>query len=187
MYSTSNLILYISRCIKNTFIHTAFAENQTYTVTPFYNGSNLASINNLVVDIENGLITFDIERSETIDFDALETLDITIGIDGTDISCDFTIELRYVDGDIISEYTIVHLAGYQFIEEADNYYISTNKGVQNSYSLCAIEFTTSTGKLYLDCIGAGEANFDYGIVSEIDELLSASNYADSGSVVKKSF
>jgi hypothetical protein len=75
--------------LKNSFIHTAFAENQTYTVTPVYNGSNLTAVNNLVVDIENGLITFDIERSETINFDALETLGITINIDGTDISCNF--------------------------------------------------------------------------------------------------
>ena len=48
-------------------------------------------------------------------------------------------------------------------------------------------FTTNPGKLYVDCMGQGETNCDFGIVSNLDCTLQSNTNADSGVAVKKSF
>ena len=53
--------------------------------------------------------------------------------------------------------------------------------------LCKVRFVTTTEKIYIDCIGEGEANYDYGILSNLDMILTSSNSADNGNMVKKSF
>ena len=50
-----------------------------------------------------------------------------------------------------------------------------------------MEFISYTGKIFIDCNGEGESNYDFGIVSDIDKTLTATSAADTGSNVKKSF
>ena len=86
-------------------------------------------------------------------------------------------------------YTVEKPSGatYGFSPKADNYYESTNKGVNSSYAMAKLNFTTDGSyKLYLDCINYAETNYDFGILSELDKTLQMSNTADSTNV-KRSF
>ena len=173
--------------VKNAFIHTAFDEGQAFGITYTYDGTNLASISNLHFDYEGSVISFDFERAEDFDYSAIETMQIHIGVVGKDISCDFAVILRYIDHDVLTQYEVTHPGGYEFVLRDDGYYESTNKGINSSYSLTKVYFTTNTGKLYVDCIGQGETNCDFGIVSNLDCTLQSNTNADSGATVKKSF
>ena len=86
-------------------------------------------------------------------------------------------------------YTVEKPSGatYGFSPKADNYYESTNKGVNSSYAMAKLNFTTDGSyRLYLDCINYAETNYDFGILSELDKTLQMSNTADSTNV-KRSF
>lgn len=78
-------------------------------------------------------------------------------------------------------------ATYGFSLNANNYYESKNKGVNSSYAMAKLNFTTDGSyKLYLDCINYAETNYDFGILSELDKTLQMSDTADSTNV-KRSF
>ena len=72
-------------------------------------------------------------------------------------------------------------AAYGFELNANGYYESKNKGVNNSYALCKLVLSNSAGKnVYLDCINYAESSYDFGLISKIDTPLALSNTADSG-------
>ena len=78
-------------------------------------------------------------------------------------------------------------ATYGFSLNTNNYYESTNKGVNSSYAMAKLNFTTDGSyKLYLDCINYAEKNYDFGILSELDKTLQMSDNVDSTNV-KKNF
>ena len=86
-------------------------------------------------------------------------------------------------------YTVEKPSGatYGFSPKADNYYESNNKGINSSYAMAKLNFTTDGSyKLYLDCINYAETNYDFGILSELDKTLQMSNTVDSTNV-KKNF
>ena len=86
-------------------------------------------------------------------------------------------------------YTVEKPSGatYGFSPKADNYYESNNKGINSSYAMAKLNFTTDGSyKLYLDCINYAETNYDFGILSELDKTLQMSNNIDSTNV-KRSF
>ena len=86
-------------------------------------------------------------------------------------------------------YTVEKPSGatYGFSLNANSYYDSTNKGVNSSYAMAKLNFTTDGSyKLYLDCINYAETNYDFGILSEIDKTLQMSSTVDSTNV-KRSF
>lgn len=68
---------------------------------------------------------------------------------------------------------------YGFELNANNYYESNNKGKDSSYALCKVDFISSTEEIILDCINSGESNYDFGIISNIDQTLSSSSAVDS--------
>ena len=173
--------------LKNTFIHTAFDEGQTFTVSAVYNGTNLAQIKDFSFDYENSTVSFSFERAETIDYERIEEMVIRIDADGLDLSCEFTLRLRFLNAEVVSEYTVLNPAGYAFAAVSDDFYESSNKGKQSSYALARVNVTCYTGKFYVDIIGGGEANYDYGLVSNLDCELSASSNPDSGSVVRANY
>ena len=74
---------------------------------------------------------------------------------------------------------------HQFKLNSNGYYESQCKGVNNGWSLCRVEFNKS-GNYTLQCISNGENNWDFGILSNINNTLEASNKVDT-SGVKKSF
>ena len=101
-----------------------------------------------------------------------------------------------------SEYTVVYVDGYpsipaynvvqvsstasqQFKLNSNGYYESQCKGIKNGWSLCKVEFNIA-GNYTLQCINNGESNYDFGILSTINNTLEASNKADTTNV-KKSF
>ena len=101
-----------------------------------------------------------------------------------------------------SEYTVVYVDGYsnipaynvvqvssttshQFKLNSNGYYESQCKGIKNGWSLCRVEFNIA-GNYTLQCISYGENNYDFGILSTINNTLDASNKVDTANV-KKSF
>ena len=101
-----------------------------------------------------------------------------------------------------SEYTVVYVDGYsnipaynvvqvsttasqKFILNSNGYYESQCKGIKNGWSLCKVEFNVA-GNYTLQCISYGESSYDFGILSNINHTLDASNKVDSTNV-KKSF
>ncbi len=172
---------------KNVFFHSQFDEEQTFQIDYEYNGKNLKSIKNLTFLPDSSVVTFDIEREENFDYDIQESVVLTIAVDGTEATDSFEVQLKYVNTEEYCHYEVEQVAGYAFILMDDEYYESTNQAVNSSYSLCKVCFCTSTEKIYIDCIGEGEANYDYGILSNLDMTLTSNNNSDSGSTVKKSF
>ena len=78
-------------------------------------------------------------------------------------------------------------ASYGFSLNSSGYYESTNKGVNNSASVCVVTLNiTSLCDVVFSCINYAESNYDFGILSNLDTTLTTTNKADSTNV-KKSF
>lgn len=105
-------------------------------------------------------------------------------------------------------------AGYGFSQQSNGYYKSLNKGVKSSAALCKVNITNQKETIIyvvvnytdlnvqrgtlgsyvdtevdnttavFDCINYAEANYDYGILSVLDQTLSTSASADSTNVHK---
>lgn len=74
--------------------------------------------------------------------------------------------------------------GYGFKPIGNGYWESQNQKKSNSYSLCKIIFK-GKGDLTLHCINESEAGWDYGIIGNINQVLTSDCTADSN--VKESF
>ena len=86
-----------------------------------------------------------------------------------------------------SSYTVEHVSGtnnYGFTyNSSSGYYVSGNKGVHNSYSLCNVKINNPSSKNVLfDCINYAESNYDYGLFSNVNTTLTANYSADSANV-----
>jgi hypothetical protein len=76
---------------------------------------------------------------------------------------------------------------YDFTKTSDGYYTSQNAGVHSSYSYGGFKFNfTQSTTITIRCISYGEAEHDYGIVSNLDTSLDWDNNADTTGV-KKAF
>lgn len=76
---------------------------------------------------------------------------------------------------------------YDFTKTSDGYYTSQNAGVHSSYSYGGFKFNfTKSTTITIRCISYGEAEHDYGIVSNLDTSLDWNNTADTTGV-KKAF
>ena len=76
---------------------------------------------------------------------------------------------------------------YDFTKTSDGYYTSQNAGVHSSYSYGGFKFNfTQPTTITIRCISYGEAEHDYGIVSNLDTSLDWDNNADTTGV-KKAF
>lgn len=88
-------------------------------------------------------------------------------------------------------YTVTKPAGtYQFnLNSSTGYYTSNNNGVNSSYALAKVEFVNTfseTKTITITFINYAEGSCDFGIFSNLDNTLTSSNSADSGSTVKLS-
>lgn len=93
------------------------------------------------------------------------------------ISVDGSFQVVAVDG-----------AAYGFEKQADEYWKSTNKGVSKSCSVCKVVFNMNTdGTAVFDCINYAEANYDYGVIGNVDTELSITGIDDTSSNIAKSF
>ncbi len=173
--------------IDGPFIHSAFDEGQTFSIQLEYTGSNLVNPRNLHFDWINSVLSFDFDRAEDFDFEAIESAHFHVEADGLEVSVDIDCTITYRNDDIRSRFEVVNLGTYPFTQDTEGYYASGNNGINSSFSLCKVVFITNTGKVYLDCQGEGESNFDYGIVSNVDMPLQANNNDETGVSVKKNF
>ena len=173
--------------VKNSFAYTDFPDGQTFSILPTYSGKNISSFSDVSVDVSTGVVQFSVERASNLEYDKYEPIQFRVWADDTDIGCEFSLSIRFTSTELVSEYTVQTAGGYPFELVDDDYYCSTNQGKANSFSICRLEFISYTGKIFIDCIGEGESNYDFGIVSDIDKTLTATNSADTGSNVKKSF
>lgn len=75
---------------------------------------------------------------------------------------------------------------YGFKKNADGYYESTNKGINNSYSY-AIVYYKGFETLTFSCINYAESNWDYGLISKEDVVLDKGDNTDSDTKLTKNF
>ena len=74
---------------------------------------------------------------------------------------------------------------YPFTLNSSGYYESTNKGVNNSYSLCKVSFYVHVKcNVSFTVINYAESNYDFGIFSNLDTTLTPSYSVDSDNVYK---
>lgn len=79
------------------------------------------------------------------------------------------------------------IADYEFTKTSDGYYTSQNAGAHKSFSYGGLKFNfTKSTAITIRCISYGEAEHDYGIVSNLDTMLEWDNKADATGV-KKAF
>ena len=134
--------------------------------------SNVSSINNVLsFDITGGTSdgTSDITVKMTVGDDEVTTT-FNVAIMETIPTPTYTVEA--VDG-----------VAYGFELNDNDYYESTCKKVNNGFSICKVTFNTyGLYNLVLDCINYAETNYDYGILSTIDNELSLNNLEDSQNV-----
>jgi hypothetical protein len=85
-------------------------------------------------------------------------------------------------------YTVNAVSGasYGFAKNSSGYYESQNKGQNNTYAICRVNFNVkSTCDIVFDVINYAESSYDYAIFGNLDSALSLSYSADSS--VKQSF
>lgn len=94
---------------------------------------------------------------------------------------------RYPDPDGNVPVGDASIADYEFTKTSDGYYTSQNAGVSKSFSYGGLKFNfTKSTAITIRCISYGEAEYDYGIVSNLDTMLEWDNKADATGV-KKAF
>ena len=74
-------------------------------------------------------------------------------------------------------WNVVSTGTYPFQLNTNDYYESTNKKQQSSYSYATLNYE-GFENLVLECINMGERNYDYGIISQPDVQLSESTSDD---------
>lgn len=173
--------------LRNQFVNSYFEADQTFTITSEYMGTNLKTIGDPVFNYETGAITFNLEKIESVDYTATEKLVVHVSVDGKDISCDFTANLKYAKSDITLDYKVENMGGYGFVENSDGSYESACQNINGAWAVCKLTFHTSSPILYVDCVSDGENNYDYGIVSNLDFTLQLNGNADTGESVKRNF
>lgn len=64
---------------------------------------------------------------------------------------------------------------YGFVLNDAGYYESTNKGVDNSYAYCIVHIDNPSGQtVFIDCINFAESNYDFGMISQLNEEFTKS-------------
>ena len=84
------------------------------------------------------------------------------------------------------EWNVVSTGTYPFELNTNDYYESTNKGHDSSYSYATLNYQ-GFENLVLECINSGESKYDYGIISQPDVQLSESIEDDGATGSTKVF
>lgn len=78
-------------------------------------------------------------------------------------------------------------ASYGFALNANGYYESKNKGVDNSAAVCRVKlYAAKTCTVTFKCINYAETNYDFGLLGVIDKEQNT-GYSDTSTNVAKSF
>ena len=116
-----------------------------------------------------------------------DTATITVTLIAGELSYSTSFDINVLAEVPSCGYTVesIEEAAYGFALNSNEYYESSNAGVNNSYSICKLNITSDgIHNLYLDCINSGENNYDFGILSNVDTTLTLSSSVDSSNVFK---
>lgn len=98
----------------------------------------------------------------------------------------FTVEIQEIGKESTYAVEAVEGTSYGFSLNSNGYYESTNKGVNNSFSLCRVKLNLiNTSNIVFTCINSAEANYDYGVLGKLDTALNTTTNTDS--TYEKSF
>lgn len=138
---------------------------------------DICTISNINTTTES--LTFDVNTTDT---KGASPITITAANSEGDI---FTREFIVYSVEQLSTYTVESIdeSEYGFTLNEFGYYESENKGKPSSYAICKININnTANCNVYIDCISSGETNYDYGILSTVNNTLTLSNIADTENV-----
>ena len=128
------------------------------------NNSDLIEISNIKHNKATNMIAFDIVSTETFGEVNCEL----IARDGKNTV--YTKEFIVKISDISIEYNIENIDNYYSFElNGNDYYESTNKGIDGSSSMCKLNIdAVGEYTMYLDYINSGESHYDFGMISNLD-------------------
>ena len=167
-----------------------FNESKQISI-PVYNANENAIYN--ITSSDENVVTISniVQTTDSISFDVLAGTTKGRSVIRVEGSCDGHVWIEESTVSVYEEnpiyYTVksVDGASYGFELNDNGYYESTNKGKQSSAAVCKIEFgTDGASHLYLDCINSGESNYDFGLISNVDETLTTSYATDIFGVFK---
>lgn len=160
---------------------------QSFAITPEFSitssNEEVATISNVSINEDNTLITY------TINSLAVEgSSTITVNIIGENNTFTFINNVRVYETIPDPTYEVVAVDGatYGFALREDGYWESQNFKVGPSGAVCQVNISNPLNlPVYFDCINYAEANYDYGILGAVNQVLTATGNDDSG--VKKNF
>lgn len=103
-------------------------------------------------------------------------------------SLQFKVVFGDVQTQVNSSYSVAIASGsiYEFVQGSNGWYASNNAKVTSSFALSKITINANgTDTVYIDGYCDGESSYDFGILSNVNTTLTASNSADSS--YKQSF
>ena len=153
----------------------------------------LTSVLNKKITSSYGTVTVISATAVSSNVHSVETIGALVRVElkdsSKDVTVNGTVKVTYsVCFSSIPAYNVKQVnstASHQFKLNSNGYYESQCKNINNGWSLCKVEFNIA-GNYTLQCISYGENNYDFGILSTINNTLEASNKIDSANV-KKSF
>lgn len=143
---------------------------------------SVASSNPDVISVADGASVTNNIISFTLNSLAVEgNSTITVTVTDGSITKEVTKQMTVYETLPEATWEVQAVSGAQngFTLNSDGYYESTNKGTDNTYSICKVVFNTyGIYNMYIDYISDGESSYDYGIISNVDCTLSLSNSND---------
>lgn len=144
------------------------------------------TLSSIYVDVSDG--SWRIENKQLVDLETftenLETLNENLEALNENVTEKTQNVLKFQA--INNTYEVIDLGTtYGFELNSNGYYESNNKGVDNSFALCKVQFELEESQdVIISCINSGESNYDFGILSNIDTTLTSSADADTTNVYK---
>ena len=167
-------------------IQSITANPDTFTIKSYKNTAKCTStltitttLGTTVTDTNTATITVGENTGDTT-----RTLTETIPYKGS--SYQVTIVQTANDVKPVISWNVESTGTYPFELNTNGYYESTNKGHDSSYSYATLNYS-GFDELVLECINSGESNYDYGIISQPDVLLSESIEDDGATGSTKVF
>lgn len=100
----------------------------------------------------------------------------------------FTITITQTANDHQTITNVENYGTYGFYLNGNGYYESNNKGKSSSFAYATVTFVPQSDSVTFECINSGESGYDYGIISQLNQVLAKSTSGDtSTTLVKKSF
>ena len=151
-------------------------------VTVTSSNDSVVSISDISIDNSNIYFT---TKTHSVE----DTATITVTLIAGELSYSTRFNIGVLSEMPSCEYSVESVKGathgFTLKLNSNEYYESSNAGINNSYSICKLNITSNgIHSLYLDCINSGESNYDFGILSNVDTTLTLSNAVDSSNVFK---